>query len=199
MKCSNCGKEIKENSTFCPNCGIVIGSSVKTKQLEQTKIYHILTILVLALVLVLLVFSIVYFIIFKNSGQLVNMNGVKVYVPNDYEENIKENYDEAYISPKKDVMIGIITQENKNLKLDDYIEILELNLKSSDVKCEQEFVKNIKNIKWAKFECKNEDEKANMYITLTDKKVYIVALETIKGKDINNLENKIESNLELIK
>ena len=195
MKCNNCGKEIKEKSIFCSNCGIIVGSNVKTKTVEKQKNNYILIILAL----LLLVFTIVCFIIFKNSGQLVNMNGVKVYVPNDYEEKIKQNYDEAYISPKEDVMIGVIIQESNNLKLDEYIEILKSSLKSANLKCEQEFIKNIKKVKWTKFKCKSEDEKANMYITVKNKKVYIVSLEAIKEKDISNLENKIESNLELIR
>lgn len=195
MKCNNCGKEIKEKSLFCSNCGTIVGSNVKEIQTEKQKNNYILIILAL----LLLVFTIVCFIIFKNSGQLVNMNGVKVYVPNDYEEQIKQNYDEAYISPKEDVMIGVIIQESNNLKLDEYIEILKSSLKSANLKCEQEFSKSIKKIKWTKFNCKSEDEKANMYITVKNKKVYIVSLEAIKEKDINNLENKIESNLELIR
>ena len=195
MKCNNCGKEIKEKSLFCPNCGIIVGSNVKEIQTEKQKNNYILIILAL----LLLVFTIVCFIIFKNSGQLVNMNGVKVYVPNDYEEKIKQNYDEAYISPKEDVMIGVIIQESNNLKLDEYIEILKSSLKSANLKCEQEFSKSIKKIKWTKFNCKSEDEKANMYITVKNKKVYIVSLEAIKEKDISNLENKIESNLELVR
>ena len=195
MKCNNCGKEIKEKSLFCSNCGTIVGSNVKTKTVEKQKNNYILIILAL----LLLVFTIVCFIIFKNSGQLVNMNGVKVYVPNDYEEQIKQNYDEAYISPKEDVMIGVIIQESNNLKLDEYIEILKSSLKSANLKCEQEFTKNIKKVKWTKFNCKSEDEKANMYITVKNKKVYIVSLEAIKEKDISNLENKIESNLELIR
>ena len=195
MKCNNCGKEIKEKSLFCSNCGTIVGSNVKEKQTEKQKNNYILIILAL----LLLVFTIVCFIIFKNSGQLINMNGVKVYVPNDYEEQIKQNYDEAYISPKEDVMIGVIIQESNNLKLDEYIEILKSSLKSANLKCEQEFTKNIKKVKWTKFNCKSEDEKANMYITVKNKKVYIVSLEAIKEKDISNLENKIESNLELIR
>lgn len=195
MKCNNCGKEIKEKSLFCSNCGTIVGSNVKEIQTEKQKNNYILIILAL----LLLVFTIVCFIIFKNSGQLVNMNGVKVYVPNDYEEQIKQNYDEAYISPKEDVMIGVIIQESNNLKLDEYIEILKSSLKSANLKCEQEFTKNIKKVKWTKFNCKSEDEKANMYITVKNKKVYIVSLEAIKEKDISNLENKIESNLELIR
>ena len=195
MKCNNCGKEIKEKSLFCSNCGTIVGSNVKEIQTEKQKNNYILIILAL----LLLVFTIVCFIIFKNSGQLVNMNGVKVYVPNDYEEQIKQNYDEAYISPKEDVMIGVITQESNNIKLDEYIEILKSRLKSANLKCEQEFSKSIKKIKWTKFNCKSEDEKANMYITVKNKKVYIVSLEAIKEKDINNLENKIESNLELVR
>ena len=195
MKCNNCGKEIKEKSLFCPNCGTIVGSNVKTKTVEKQKNNYILIILAL----LLLFFAIACFIIFKNSGQLVNMNGVKVYVPNDYEEKIKQNYDEAYISPKEDVMIGVITQESNDIKLDEYIEILKSSLKSANLKCEQEFTKNIKKVKWTKFNCKSEDEKANMYITVKNKKVYIVSLEAIKEKDISNLENKIESNLELIR
>lgn len=195
MKCNNCGKEIKEKSLFCSNCGTIVGSNVKEIQTEKQKNNYILIILAL----LLLVFTIVCFIIFKNSGQLVNMNGVKVYVPNDYEEKIKQNYDEAYISPKEDVMIGVIIQESNNIKLDEYIEILKSRLKSANLKCEQEFSKSIKKIKWTKFNCKSEDEKANMYITVKNKKVYIVSLEAIKEKDINNLENKIESNLELVR
>lgn len=195
MKCNNCGKEIKEKSLFCSNCGTIVGSNVKEIQTEKQKNNYILIILAL----LLLVFTIVCFIIFKNSGQLVNMNGVKVYVPNDYEEKIKQNYDETYISPKEDVMIGVITQESNDIKLDEYIEILKSSLKSANLKCEQEFTKNIKKVKWTKFKCKSEDEKANMYITVKNKKVYIVSLEAIKEKDISNLENKIESNLELIR
>lgn len=195
MKCNNCGKEIKEKSLFCSNCGTIVGSNVKEIQTEKQKNNYILIILAL----LLLVFTIVCFIIFKNSGQLVNMNGVKVYVPNDYEEQIKQNYDEAYISPKEDVMIGVITQESNDIKLDEYIEILKSSLKSANLKCEQEFTKSIKKIKWTKFNCKSEDEKANMYITVKNKKVYIVSLEAIKEKDISNLENKIESNLELVR
>ena len=193
MKCNNCGKVIKENSFFCSNCGTVIGNSVETSKKTRTKNNYIL----ITFILVILIFSVVCYIIFKNSGQMVNMNGIKVYIPNDYEEKIKENYDEAYISPQKDIMIGVITQENT--KLENYIEFLELSLKSSNLNCEKHFTKNIKNTQWTKFECKNKNEKANMYITIKNKKVYIVSLESIKEKDISSLETKIESNLELIK
>lgn len=193
MKCNNCGKEIKEKSLFCSNCGTIVGSSVKITKTKKSKSQYVL----IALALLLLIFTVACYIVFKNSGQIVDMNGIKIYVPNDYKEEIKAGYDEAYISPKEDIVIGIITKENKNLKLDDYIK--NLDLKSSDIKCEKEFTKNINNTKWTKYKCKSEKEKTNMYITLTNKKIYIVFLETIKEKNISNLEDKIESSLELIK
>lgn len=193
MKCNNCGKEIKEKSLFCSNCGTIVGSSVKITKTKKSKSQYVL----IALALLLLIFTVACYIVFKNSGQIVDMNGIKIYVPNDYKEEIKAGYDEAYISPKEDIVIGIITKENKNLKLDDYIK--KLDLKSSNIKCEKEFTKSINNTKWIKYKCKSEKEKTNMYITLTNKKIYIVFLETIKENNISNLEDKIESSLELIK
>ena len=115
MKCNTCGKEIKEKALFCSNCGNIIGSMVENKKIETVKNHNIIIILVV----LLLIFAIICYIIFKNTGQLVNMKGVKVYIPNDYEEKIKANYDKAYIYKKEDIMIGVIIQKNKNLNFND--------------------------------------------------------------------------------
>ena len=62
MKCNNCGKEIKEKSLFCSNCGTIIGSSVKINQTKKSKNQYIL----IALALLLLIFTVACYIVFKN-------------------------------------------------------------------------------------------------------------------------------------
>ncbi len=196
MKCNTCGKEIKEKALFCSNCGNIIGSMVENKKIETVKNHNIIIILVV----LLLIFAIICYIIFKNTGQLVNMKGVKVYIPNDYEEKIKANYDKAYISKKEDIMIGVIIQKNTHLNFNDYLKALELTLKSTaKTNCEKEFDKNIKNTRWVKYQCANEKEKASMYTTIKEDTAYIVSLESITSTNTNNLENQVENHLELIK
>ncbi len=196
MKCNNCGKEIKKGQTFCPSCGIVTNNLIKINKNNPNIKYIIITVLMAILLLI----TIISFIIFQNQGQIVNMNGIKVYVPNTYEEEIKDGYNKSFISKQEDVRIATITETNYNITHDEYIKMFESIAKqSSSYKCEKQFTKNIKKTKWTKYTCTTKKAKANLYITVKKEKIYIVSLESLKTKNIKLIEKRLENSLELIK
>ena len=196
MKCNNCGKEIKKGQTFCPSCGIVTNNLIKINKNNPNIKYIIITVLMAILLLI----TIISFIIFQNQGQIVNMNGIKVYVPNTYEEEIKDGYNKSFVSKQEDVRIATVTETNKNLTHDEYIKIFEsITKQSSSYKCEKKFTKTIKKTKWTKFTCTEKNSKANLYIAVDKEKIYSVSLESLKTKNIKLIEKRLENSLELIK
>ena len=61
IKCSECGKEISDKATACPNCGNTISKHTYNKELRAAKRVAIFIIVVLAIILVYY-FIIGYFI-----------------------------------------------------------------------------------------------------------------------------------------
>lgn len=148
-------------------------------------------------VAVILVAVVVCFLIFSNSGTVVNMEGVDVWVPNGYTEDSQYGYDKVYMSKEKDVMVGLITESSYGATLDQYMEVLDSGKGFGSVECGKGTKQTIKNQEWAHYSCSTSTQNSNMYITTKDNKVYMVeiAAKTDSANKIASIDKKISQNL----
>ena len=153
------------------------------------------------IVAVILVVAIACFFIFKNSGTVTNMEGVNVWLPNDFTEESKYGYDKIYASKEKDVIVGLITENAYSVTLDQYMDAIDSGKMMGSVKCEKSTKQTIKGQEWGRVTCSTSTQESNMYITVKDNKLYMVeiAAQSDSANKIASIDNKIKQNLEIVK
>ena len=166
---------------------------------EMKKSNNKKTFVIGGIVVAILVIVIVYFMFFSNNGTIVNMEGVNVWVPNDYTEETQYGYDKVYMSKDKDMIIGLITQSASGITLDQYMEVLDSGQGLGSIECEKGTKQTIKGQEWAHYSCSSNSQKSNMYVTIKDSELYMVEIGAKKNSanKINSIEKKIEQNLEI--
>ena len=187
----NLNGNIGEQNSF-PNAEPVNPNSKKSS--NKTAI------IIVAIIVVLLVVALVYLFIFKDNGKVLNLDGINVYVPNDYTEESQYGYDNVYLSSEQDVMIGTLSQSSYGASLDDYMKILDSTGINASLKCEEGTKKTLKGTEWAEYSCSNDTTDAIMYITVKDDTMYGVSIEAKNSSSskIAPLQKKVESNLEFV-
>lgn len=158
-------------------------------------------IIIVAIIVVLLVAALVYLFIFKDNGKVLNLDGINVYVPNDYTEESHYGYDNIYLSSEQDVVIGTLSQSSDGASLDDCKEIIDNTRFNASFKCEEGTKKTLKGTEWAEYSCSNDTMETIMYITVKDDTMYLVTIEakSSSSSKIPSLQKKVESNLEIVK
>lgn len=153
------------------------------------------------IVAVILVAAIACFFIFKSSGTVTNMEGVNVWLPNDFTEESKYGYDKIYASKEKDVIVGLITENAYSVSLDQYMEAIDSGKMMGSVKCKKSTKQTIKGQEWGHVTCSTSTQESNMYITVKNNKVYMVevAAQSDSANKIASIDNKIKQNLEIVK
>ncbi len=166
---------------------------------EMKKSNNKKTFVIGGIVVAILVIVIVYFMFFSNNGTIVNMEGVNVWVPNDYTEETQYGYDKVYMSKDKDMIIGLITQSASGITLDQYMKVLDSGQGLGSIECEKGTKQTIKGQEWAHYSCSSNSQKSNMYVTIKNSELYMVEIGAKKNSSnkINSIEKKIEQNLEI--
>lgn len=101
MECKNCGKEIPEDSTFCPNCGNPINSIEKSKKKFELKNLSLKSILVIIAVGI-------WMVVLQNFGIIPVTQDVRV--KNTIDANVSNTID-ANVSGSVDVSGGTVSIE----------------------------------------------------------------------------------------
>ena len=166
---------------------------------EMKKSNNKKTFVIGGIVVAILVIVIVYFMFFSNNGTIVNMEGVNVWVPNDYTEETQYGYDKVYMSKDKDMIIGLITQSASGITLDQYMKVLDSGQGLGSIECEKGTKQTIKGQEWAHYSCSSNSQKSNMYVSIKNSELYMVEIGAKKNSanKINSIEKKIEQNLEI--
>ena len=136
-------------------------------------------------------------LLFNNNGNVVNIEGVNVWVPKDYTEESQSGYNKIYMSKDNDVMVGLISQ-SALVTLDQYMEVLDSGKGLGSIECEKGTKQTIKGQQWARYSCSDSDTKSNMYITIKDNKLYMVEIAAKKASanKISSIEKNVQKNLE---
>lgn len=135
--------------------------------------------------------------LFNNSGNVVNIEGVNVWVPKDYTEESQSGYNKIYMSRDNDVMVGLISQ-TALVTLDQYMEALDSGEGLGSIECEKGTKQTIKGQEWARYSCSDSETESNMYITIKDNKLYMVEIAAKKASasKIDSIEKNVRQNLE---
>lgn len=159
------------------------------------------TLIIGGIVIVAVIVVLVCFFVFSNKGTVVNMEGVNVWVPNDYTEESQYGYDKVYMSKNQDVIVGLITKSAYGITLDQYMDVLDSGQGLGSIKCEKGTKQTIKGQEWGHYICSTSTQKSNMYIATKDDKVYMIEIsaKTDSADKIASIDKKIEQNLELTK
>ena len=190
MRCNKCGRILNANSTFCPNCGALIeknqnntsdsnSESLLTQTTNQKKV------IIITILLIILIAVIICFLIFKNTGQVVNMKGIDVWLPNDFSEHVSYTYDLAYSSADENIVVGVIIKDSNKMALDEYEKNIDKGTEVASMICKKENEKTINGRKWAIFSCTHNTKKATLYLTIKNNKLYGISIETKASSDVN--------------
>ena len=140
------------------------------------------------IVAVVLVAVIICFLLFSNNGTIVNVEGLNVWVPNNYEEDSQYGYDKIYKSKENDVLIGVMKQSAYGVTLDQFMDVFDDGQGLGSMECEKGTKQTIKGQEWAHYSCSTNSQKSNLYVTVKDDDAYIVEISSK-----NDAENKLAS------
>ena len=134
-----------------------------------------------------------------DSGEVRKATGVNIYVPNEFSEIQIDGYTNAYASPSKNTVLGVIVQEiqAEQTSLDDYANTMRY-LMSEEYTCDELQTKTLNGEDWKILNCQNAGYNVRCYIIIKGTTGYIIAI-TYKDTSAGNTEllSKIEQNLSI--
>lgn len=133
----------------------------------------------------------------NNSGDTVNALGLEIFIPAGYQEITIENYEKAYTSNDKKIVIGLLTYDIPNeVSARDYTTLYKEAL-SKSYTCGNINTSTINNDYWEVLDCGETTGNIRNYITKENDKIYLLAISytTDKTKDAKILINNIEKKL----
>lgn len=131
------------------------------------------------------------------KGETVNVSGLEIYIPDDYNKIDASGYDEAYTSSAQDIMIGLITYDiGYSVTANDYANIYRESLASS-YSCGNVSTNPINGYNWEVLDCFDSQINVRSYVTIDSGKLYVLAVtyEKNQNTNINNLYSQIENEL----
>lgn len=131
------------------------------------------------------------------SGDTINISGIEVYIPDNYHKVSESGYDDAYVSSREDVMIGLITYDiGYGVTSKDYANIYRESLTSS-YSCGTVSTSSINGYNWEVLDCSGTTANVRSYIAIDGSKLYVLAIsyDTSQNTTINTLYSKIEDEL----
>lgn len=133
----------------------------------------------------------------ENDGTVIEVLGLNLYVPEDYIETSREDYNKVYLEPSGKCLLGIITDDLPNTDSKTYASVYQQYMQQSSYSCSSPVTTPINNNNWEIVDCTGTDANSRSYLNIRNGKLYhIVISYTPSGRyEVDDLYDKLEREL----
>ena len=131
------------------------------------------------------------------SGDIKNISGLDIYIPDGYSEITLANYTKAYMSGEGDIVIGLITTDlGYDVASNQYANVYK-NSFSSAYTCGNVSTKGFNHYNWEVLDCNGTGVNIRNYIAIQNRKLYLLTISYEQNAifKIENLYSNIEKEL----
>lgn len=131
------------------------------------------------------------------SGDIKNISGLDIYIPDGYSEITLANYTKAYMSGEGDIVIGLITTDlGDDVASNQYANVYK-NSFSSAYTCGNVSTKGFNHYNWEVLDCNGTGVNIRNYIAIQNRKLYLLTISYEQNAifKIENLYSNIEKEL----
>lgn len=131
------------------------------------------------------------------SGDIKNISGLDIYIPDGYSEITLANYTKAYMSGEGDIVIGLITTDlGYDVASNQYANVYK-NSFSSAYTCGNVSTKGFNHYNWEVLDCNGTGVNIRNYIAIQNGKLYLLTISYEQNAifKIENLYSNIEKEL----
>ena len=221
MNCQKCGNLVVAGDTFCRMCGApittennfssnsmmpssgnqntigVMPSEANPKVPQNGDKKNKIVMILIGIVAVAAVATIILFLL-KDKGEVVEAEGVNLYIPSGYTKNADMyGYDATYNNKDKSMWIGKLSYNDYGLSLDDWGS----SFGQTYGKCNAPVKKTINGGTWLKMNCSDTYEYDTIFMGINDNKIHLVVIYTLdkKTNEFKEVEKQVESHLKFTK
>lgn len=132
-----------------------------------------------------------------NGGEVKEISGLNIYVPDDYIETSLDNYDKVYLSPSGKSLLGIITLDLPNTDSKTYASVYQQSMQQASYSCTSPLTSPINHNDWEIVDCTGSGANAKSYINVQNGKLYqiVITYDPSERHEVNDLYDDLEREL----